>query len=210
MSTGAKLKRRAHTRAPAARPASPGARASRSAPPARVAESPRPQAPPRRRAAADSPTRRRHTGHGETAVSLDQRDLQRLVGYNLRRADIHMHQLFRQNLAGLQVRPVEYSVMSLIRANPQATQAAIAEALSIKRPNLVGIVVRLERRGLLRREVDAKDRRHHMLSLSAKGRALLARVEESLSEMDRRETACWSDRERAQLVRLLVRFYSAG
>ena len=140
--------------------------------------------------------------------ALDQSALRQLAGYNIRRADVHMHQHFARTLAKLRVRPAEYSVMLLVDSNPLATQADLAAALSIQRPNLVGLILRLERRGLLRRERYEHDRRNHMLSLATKGKSMLRKVNGLVREMDRRVTRCWSERERAQVNRLLLRLYA--
>jgi DNA-binding MarR family transcriptional regulator len=142
--------------------------------------------------------------------ALDQSALRRLAGYNIRRADVHMHQHFTRTLAKLRVRPAEYSVMLLVDSNPLATQADLASALSIQRPNLVGLILRLERRGLLRRERYEHDKRNHILSLAPKGKSLLGKVNRLVREMDRRVTRCWSERERAQVNALLLRLYDPG
>jgi DNA-binding MarR family transcriptional regulator len=142
--------------------------------------------------------------------ALDQGALQALTGYNVRRAEVHMHQHFTKTLADLRIRPAEYSVLVLVDANPFATQADLAQALSIRRPNLVGLILRLERRGLLRRERYRHDRRNHMLSLAAAGKSLLRKVNRIVREMDKRVTRCWSDRERALVNRLLRRLYDGS
>ncbi len=133
--------------------------------------------------------------------------LSQLVGYNLRRSDVYMREQFLRTLSEWDIRPAQYSVMTLIAANPAVTQSGIAEALSIQRPNLVGIVLRLEKRGLIRRVVSESDRRSQVLSLTPRGRALLDQLNGVIAAMDRRVTACWSDAERATLVALLQRLW---
>lgn len=130
-----------------------------------------------------------------------------LVGYNLRRSDVYMREQFLRTLAEWDIRPSQYSVMTLIAANPSVTQSGIAEALSIQRPNLVGIVTRLEKRGLIRRVVSEADRRSQVLSLTPRGRALLDELNGVIAAMDRRVTSCWTEAERATLVSLLQRLW---
>ncbi len=142
------------------------------------------------------------------ALKLD--GLRDLVGYNIRRADIFMHQQFARTVNRHAIRPADYAVMTLIGASARATQADIAAALSIKRPNLVGLVLRLEHRGLLAREVSQRDRRNHVLSLTREGRRLLARVRRVVRSQDRRVTRCWTDAERVRLIGLLQRLYAQG
>jgi DNA-binding MarR family transcriptional regulator len=130
-----------------------------------------------------------------------------LVGYNLRRSDVYMREQFIRTLADWNIRPAQYSVMTLIAANPSVTQSGIAEALSIQRPNLVGIVMRLEKRGLIRRVVSESDRRSQVLSLTPRGRSLLEELNGVIAAMDRRVTSCWTDAERSTLVSLLQRLW---
>lgn len=138
---------------------------------------------------------------------LDQRALRGLVGYNLRRAEVYMRQHFIRTLSDWDIRPAEYSALTLIAHNTFVTQADLVEALNIKRPNMVSLIDKLERRGLVERAVYEHDRRNHVLSITPKGEALLVDVDELLRDMDRRVTACWTADERRQIVELLQRFY---
>jgi len=140
-------------------------------------------------------------------AALNQEALYGLVGYSLRRAEVTMRQHFTRTLADWDIRGAEYSVLVLIATNELVTQAELGEALNIKRPNMVSLIERLEKRGLIARKVHEHDRRNHILSLTEKGEALLADIEGPVHELDKQITACWSARERAQVVALLQRFY---
>ncbi len=147
------------------------------------------------------------TGPAKPVRALDQSSLDGLLGYRLRRAEVHMRQLVIKALADWDIRPPEYSVLALIAGNALVTQADLGHALNIKRPNMVTLIEKLERRGLVTREVHALDRRNHILTLSEKGEAQLADIDGLLHDMDRQWTACWSARERQQVARLLQRLY---
>ena len=138
---------------------------------------------------------------------LDQSSLQQLVGYNLRRAEVHMRQMVIKAVSEWDVRPPEYSALALIAGNELVTQADLGQALNIKRPNMVTLIEKLERRGLVKRQVHELDRRNHILTLTEKGEALLADIDGMLHDMDRQWTACWSDKERRTVIALLQRFY---
>ena len=140
-------------------------------------------------------------------VGLDQAALEGLVGYRLRRAEVAMRQQFARTLADWDIRGAEYSVLVLTASNELVTQADLGEALNIKRPNMVSLIERLEKRGLIMRKVHEHDRRNHILSLTEKGDALLADIEGPVHAMDQRISSCWSARERAQVMALLQRFY---
>jgi DNA-binding MarR family transcriptional regulator len=141
---------------------------------------------------------------------LDQGALQGLVGYSLRRAEVLMRQHFTRTLADWDIRGAEYSVLVLTATNSEVTQADLGEALNIKRPNMVSLTLRLEQRGLIVRKVHQRDRRNHILSLTEKGEALLTDIEAPVQQMDKRVTACWTAKERNQVVKLLRRFYLGG
>ncbi len=135
---------------------------------------------------------------------LDQTFLQRLIGYNLRRAELEMRGRVARVLDIDGMRAVEYSILSLIEANQEVTQKDLGEALSVKRPNMVSLVERLEKSGLIARSVLERDRRNHLLTITAKGKALLARLHANLDALEAATFADWSPAER-KLIKLLLR-----
>jgi DNA-binding MarR family transcriptional regulator len=162
--------------------------------------------PPRTR-----PRKRTRTqGADDTTATLEPGILRQLAGYNIRRAEVHMRQQFEREMGAKGLRPPEFSTLVLIAANPLATQAEIAHALNIQRPNMVGLIGGLEERGLVTRTVYEHDRRNHILELTPRGAALLEEAERVVRELDRRVTACWTDRERDQVVALLARLWDRG
>ena len=144
------------------------------------------------------------------STALDPGILGDLAGYNIRRAEVHMRQQFEREMGAKGLRPPEFSTLVLIATNPLATQAEIADALNIQRPNMVGLIGGLEERGLVTRTVYEHDRRNHILELTPRGAALLEEAKRVVRELDRRVTACWTDRERDQIVALLARLWDPG
>lgn len=140
---------------------------------------------------------------------LEQAALQTLVGYHLRRAEVHMRQLVIKLLSEWDIRPPEYSALSLIACNDLVTQSDLGLALNIKRPNMVTLIEKLEKRGLVKREVHARDRRNQIITLTEKGEAQLADIDGLLHDMDKQWTGCWTAKERAQVSELLQRLYKS-
>jgi DNA-binding MarR family transcriptional regulator len=99
-----------------------------------------------------------------------------VVGYRLRRAQLAVFHRFLSELAELDLRPAEYSVLVLIEDNPGRRQSEIAQALAIKRANFVVLVNGLEARNLAERRATLKDRRANALHLTPAGRAFLHRA----------------------------------
>lgn len=138
---------------------------------------------------------------------IDQSVMQGLVGYNVRRAELHMRQAFDRGVGTCGLRPSEFSILVLIDSNSQVTQTDLGGTLSIKRPNMVVLIEGLERRGLVVRTEHEHDRRMHTLRLTPKGKSLLGEAHRRSREGELEATRCWTDRERAQVVALLRRLY---
>ena len=93
------------------------------------------------------------------------------VGYVLRRAQVAVFQDFIRTLAGVDLRPAQFSVLALIDANPGIVQSRACSALGIQKANFVPMLQELEKRGLTRRV--PVDGRSNGVFLTPKGRALL-------------------------------------
>ncbi|AMN43506.1 MarR family transcriptional regulator [Rhodoplanes sp. Z2-YC6860] len=98
------------------------------------------------------------------------------LGYFLRRVQVWVFQDFIKTLAGLDLRPAQYSVLAVIGANRGLSQADVAQFLGIERARLVRLLHRLEKRGLTQRLDSPNDRRSHALQLTSAGQALLKRA----------------------------------
>ncbi len=98
------------------------------------------------------------------------------LGYVLKRAQLRVFENFLQTVASLQLTPAQFSVLLLMDRNPGRNQTEIATTLGILRPNFVSMLDGLESRGLCERVRSTNDRRSHILLLTDKGRAVLARA----------------------------------
>lgn len=87
-----------------------------------------------------------------TAIEqVDTSYLQTLLGYNARRAALTIIEGFLERMAEFGLRPVDFSVMSVIQHNPGVTSRQLCAALNLLPPNLVGLIQSLEARGLIHR-----------------------------------------------------------
>jgi len=103
-------------------------------------------------------------------------ELSELLGYSLKRAQLRIFDDFIRCVASLNLTPAQFSVLLLIDRNPGRNQTEIANTLGILRPNFVAMLDSLESRELCVRVRSANDRRSHILMLTDKGRATLARA----------------------------------
>lgn len=90
----------------------------------------------------------------------------------LRRAWYSLNQAFRRRIAHLDITPDQYTVLrNLAEAGPKGITQSRLTANMTSDPNTVASLVnRMERNGLLRREIDASDRRARRLRLAPTGR----------------------------------------
>jgi len=138
---------------------------------------------------------------------IDTRYLETLIGYNARRAALSVIGLFLQRMAVYGLKPVDFSVLSLITHNPGITSAQLCSALNILPPNLVGIINALARRSLIGRQPHPRDGRAQGLHLTDAGHALMVEAEQTASDLEIEATGRLSAAERQTLIRLLRKVY---
>src|ERR1700687_159334 len=115
--------------------------------------------------------------HGVAAAgALQMGELSELLGYSLKRAQLKVFEDFLRCVAPLQLTPAQFSVLLLLDKNPGRNQTETAVTLGILRPNFVAMLDGLESRDLCVRMRSTNDRRSHILILTDKGRAVLARA----------------------------------
>jgi DNA-binding MarR family transcriptional regulator len=146
------------------------------------------------------------TARRKRAGPIDLGGLDRLIGFAVRRAQVWIFQDFRRALKGLDMTPAQFSVLTIVAANPGLAQARVAEALAIERARLVQMLDRLEVRGLIRRARSPADRRSHALSLTAGGAALLDRLGRLVDEHEHNVVARIGARQKDDLLRILAPF----
>lgn len=107
-------------------------------------------------------------------------------GFLIRR----LHQLsvaiFMQETAGFDITPVQYGVIAVVDANPGIDQVSTALAVGVDRTTIVGVVNRLEKKGLISRAVSPVDRRARLLSTTDAGKNLLHDLKEAADNINAR------------------------
>ena len=135
--------------------------------------------------------------------------LDRLAGFQLRRAQLRVSHDFAARFASRSVTPGQLGLLLLIRARPGISQSALAHRVGIERSTLGEFVDRFDEHGLVDRRPSPDDRRSHALHLTPKGEE---DVEALLPEVERHEEAVLaplSPTERRTLVELLARIADA-
>jgi DNA-binding MarR family transcriptional regulator len=138
------------------------------------------------------------------AGKLDEARLHDVIGYQVAQASIATLGVFHRLVGGpLELRPVEYTILVLIKENPGGTAARLARALAVTAPNITMWLERLEGRGLVRREASATDRRTQHVHVTEKGRRTADEATQRLLDGERQAFAHLSIGERTLLVELL-------
>jgi DNA-binding MarR family transcriptional regulator len=138
---------------------------------------------------------------------VNTRYLETLLGYNARRAALAVIGVFLERMAVYDLRPVDFSVLSLVTHNPGITSRQLCAALNILAPNLVGMVNALEKRDLIVRQPHPLDGRAMGLHLTPAGVTLMRRAEKTAAQLELDSTSRLTDAERKTLLQLLKKVY---
>lgn len=139
--------------------------------------------------------------------AVDTTFLESLLGYNARRAALAIIEVFLDRMSVYGLRPVDFSVLSLVAHNPGITSRQLCATLGILPPNLVKLVADLDKRGLLQRKPHPTDGRAIGLHLTAEGRKMTRDAEVTARELENGVAAPLSQAERETLMTLLRKIY---
>jgi DNA-binding MarR family transcriptional regulator len=126
------------------------------------------------------------------------------VGYALKRAQQALRTCMDDVLRPHGLTTPQYSVLSALELDPGISNAALARAVFVTAQTMQGLVGNLEREGLLRRSIDAKNRRILNGELTASGRTILRRAHRLVAEVEAKMTGSLSEREALKLAVMLT------
>lgn len=154
---------------------------------------------------APAGARRRQPAAAQPAPASPRTVLDDRLGYWLRLAQMAAFEAFGQAMAPLDLTPGRLAALLLIEADPTARQAALAQALRVKPPNMAVLLAGLEEDGLIRRVDEPGNRRANALRLTPAGRALLRRARLREAALEAELSAGLEASERAALIAALRR-----
>jgi DNA-binding MarR family transcriptional regulator len=141
---------------------------------------------------------------------IDFDELPDYVGYQVRRTQAKIFADFEATCADIDFTPGSFGVLTLIRANPGITQVALAAAFGVDKSTMSPVIFRLEKRGLIRREVLASDRRCHALFLQPAAEPMFQDARERFRAFEEGVAARLSKAEQRELTRLLSKLQGDG
>ncbi|MEJ1977475.1 MAG: MarR family transcriptional regulator [Acetobacteraceae bacterium] len=131
-------------------------------------------------------------------------------GFLIRRLhQIHLA-LFAEECAPFGVTPVQFSIMTVAKAQPGLEQVALAHEVGVDRATLANVLTRLEGRGLVSRAATPSDRRVKRVSLTRRGSLLLTRMTAAAERAHDRTIAALTPAEREAFLAALRSLVSAG
>ncbi len=141
-------------------------------------------------------------------VSADT-ELTERPGFLIRRLhQIHLA-MFYEACAGLNITPVQSSILTVLARRQGLDQAGLAAMIGVDRATVGQVIRRLAARGLVERGNSSEDKRLKLVQLTEEGRVLLDRIAPLTAAAHRRTLAALSDEERKHFMGYLKKLVEA-
>jgi DNA-binding MarR family transcriptional regulator len=127
-------------------------------------------------------------------------------GILLRRCQQVALAIFTQEASELGFSPTQYSALAFTYIEPGIQQNVLGERIALDRSSVTKCVEGLENEGLIRREVDPKDRRARMLYITAKGEDMLQNVATAARRARRRIHTAFGETEFSKFLDDMKKF----
>jgi DNA-binding MarR family transcriptional regulator len=125
------------------------------------------------------------------------------LAFLLSQVGVYASKRFAEQIATVGLQPPLFRVLNLVDAEEGKSQQAIAAGVEIPPSRMVAFVDELEKRGLVERRPDPKDRRVRALFLTAEGRRCLARGRKIAMRHEEDLTKGMKQADRKRLTELL-------
>jgi MarR family transcriptional regulator, lower aerobic nicotinate degradation pathway regulator len=131
--------------------------------------------------------------------------IERLPSWLVSRAALRSHRLLSGAFAAEGVRGYDYRVLAALAEHGSLSQTELGRIAELDRSDVVASVDDLSAAQLVLRSVDDRDRRRNSISLTARGRRTLGRLDRVVAGVQDELLRSLSARQRAELVALLAR-----
>ena len=126
-------------------------------------------------------------------------------GHLIRRAQQIAVSMFHSTMRN-GVTPIQYCVLRVLQDHPGIDQVTLARLCALDTSTAADLAVRLEERGLVRRMMPMKSKRHRLLQLTPEGAALVKQLVPRAYVLSRRLLRALDKKEQRILLRLLKKF----
>ncbi len=130
-------------------------------------------------------------------------ELEQCINFVLTKAQQAVHQLFKEELAQFEVTPGQYAVLKCLWDENGQTARQLADRLYVDGSTMTGLLDRMERKGLVERHHNSKDRRALKVVLTNKGRELEEPLNQIIEDTNRKALQTLDDSEVNTLRKLL-------
>ena len=141
---------------------------------------------------------------------IERMPLWRRPGYLVRRLHQIHSAIFAEECARYDITPVQYGLLTTLSRMPDADQISLAQDVGLDRTNVADVLVRLAKRGLVRRTRAGEDRRMMLSRLTPEGEHLAAEMHDAMVRAQHRLLAPLSPVEREAFIVTLLRLVNAN
>lgn len=111
--------------------------------------------------------------------------LEECINYLLTGAQHMVFSEMKNELKVVDLTPVQYGVLKCLWEKHMSSPKEIADCMGIENSTISGILERMEKKGLIRREIDENDRRYIKISLTDASRRLEKPVDEIVENVNK-------------------------
>ncbi|MCB1619668.1 MAG: MarR family transcriptional regulator [Thiothrix sp.] len=135
-----------------------------------------------------------------------------MAGHLIRRLNQISVSVFTEHMAalGLELTPIQFAALDILADRPGMDQATLAGTIAYDRVTIGGAIERLERKGLVIRNISSRDRRARELYVSPRGKALLEQLRPEIWHLQDIVLRGLDSAERHQFLQLLQKATEAG
>jgi len=124
----------------------------------------------------------------------------------LRSIQIHLKKSRAQDLRPCS--PLQIQVLGYLQKHKRPSMKEVADFLSITPPSATSIIDSMVDDGLLKRQLDATDRRATHLCITAKGKSVLKYGFKQITGCMREIFSCLTDTERRQMIKIYKKIFN--
>lgn len=135
-------------------------------------------------------------------------DMEKNIGFLLAKAYQRACAMFKEEFEGYDLTPQQFGLLGFLWQEDALSQAELSARSQIDRTTIGGLIGRLEKEGLVRRQAAPHDRRAYQVCLTDMGKALEEQLSPLALKTLARFTAPLTDREVETLRQLLNKLRS--
>jgi DNA-binding MarR family transcriptional regulator len=136
---------------------------------------------------------------------MDKKTLQNLPGHQIRRLNQISTHLFSKHMqdSGYDITPVQYAALLAIKVMPNSDQVQIANYISYDKVTIGGVIERLQRKGLISRAVNERDKRARILNITNEGIHMISQVDAVIEQIQQDILKMLDEEEQQTFMQLL-------